>query len=132
MRQHDPGIGRNQPQSADQSALEQRGTAGSSGGRLLVDIERGHVVDHEDAVGQPLSQQDRRFVVLLARAVRNRAGEDQPDHVVRVSRHQLVLVITEDHVVRWRGDIGEPAHPVLRIADAVKRRQLEATDWLVS
>ena len=40
-------------------------------------------------------------------------GEDEPDDVMRVARNQLVLELGGNHVVRWRGDLGKPADPLV-------------------
>ena len=45
---------------------------------------------------------------------------------MRIGGHELVLVIGRNHVVRWRGDLGEPAHPVLGIPDAAERARAPA------
>ena len=58
-----------------------------------------------------------------ARLARRMPGPDDPDDVVRVGGQQLVLVLAGDHVVRWRGDLGEPAYPVLGVTDAPERRR---------
>src|ERR1700722_16001023 len=109
MRQHDPGVGRDQPHAADHAALDaarprvrpvaERG--------LLVQVQRGLVIGDQVLPGQPLAKEYRCVAVFLAWASGYWPWQDKPDHVVRVGRHQLVLVVSEDAVVRWRSDIRE-------------------------
>ena len=66
-----------------------------------VDRERRRVVGDEHAVGAPLRQRRGGAVVAV--------GEDQPDRIVRVARHQRGTRFGFDHVVGWgahRGDVG--------------------------
>ena len=129
MRQHEPGVRRRQPQRADQPLLNRRPARAS---RLLVDVQ-GRL---GSGSRMPCSCQSRsscgRVVVGIARSARaSWPGKDQPDHVVRVRRPQLDCGVLGDHVVRWRGDLGEAADPVLRITEPAERRQREARrGWL--
>ena len=126
MRQHDAGAGRGQPHRADQAALQHPVLA--SGGRdqpLLVDVQGGLVPGDQDAVALPVGEQPGGVVVLLARPARVLAGEDQPDHVVRIGVPQLLGGVLADDVVRWGGDLRESAHPFRGITDTTERRELE-------
>ncbi len=45
---------------------------------------------------------------------------------MRVGCPQLAFGVAGDDVVRWRGDLCQTAHPVLRVPDAAERGQCEA------
>ena len=99
-----------------------------AGGRdqpLLVHVQGGLVPGDQDAVALPVGQQPGGVVVLLARPARVLAGEDQPDHVMRIRIPQLLGGVLADDVVRWRGDLRESAHPFRGITDTTERRELE-------
>ena len=64
-------------------------------------------------------------MVLLAGPSRVLAGQDQPDHVVRVRVPQMLGGVLADDVVRWRGDLRESAHPFRGITDSTERHELE-------
>ncbi len=125
MRQHDPGAGRGQPHRADQPALQHALPAGRAGQPLLVHVQGGPVPGNQDALALPVTQQAGGIVVLLARPARVLAGQDQPDHVVRVGVPQLLGGVLGDDVIRWRSDLRESAHPFRGITDSTERRELE-------
>ena len=131
VREHRPGAQRCQPQRPDQPALEH--LAARQG--LLVDIQRRNGVRHQDAFVLPVAQQPGRVGVggLGTGTVTGRpgimrilAGEDQTDNVVRIGGQQVVFGVMGNHVIRWRGDLREAAHAVLRITQPAERRQHEA------
>ncbi len=116
VRQHDPRTGRGEPQRADQASLHhlpggraagQRGTGAVPGSRVLcadvlfVDVQGRLCVRYQDAEALPLPQQPGRLAISPARAARILARQDEPDHIVRIGREQLVRRVVRDHVVRW-------------------------------
>jgi hypothetical protein len=126
VRQHDPGPGRGQPHRADQPALQHAVLrAGRPGQPLLVHVQGGLVGGDQDALAPPVTQQPGGVVILLAWPSRVLAGQDQPDHVVRVGVPQLLGGVLADDVVRWRGDLCESAHPFRGITDSTERHELE-------
>jgi hypothetical protein len=119
---------RHQVQRADQAALQHASRVRSARrvqGELLVDIQRRLRVGDQDAGLQPAGQLVGRILKGAAWLARRMPGQDKADDVVRVAREELVLDVGRNHVVRWRGDLGEPADPVLGITDAPKRREHE-------
>jgi hypothetical protein len=126
MRPDDAGRRRFQRHRADEAALQhpaRGGLAVRTGADLLVDIQRGLIVWYQDPVGLPPAQVRRGVLVRAAGLTRWMAGKDETDDVVRVGSYELVLDVCGNHVVRWRGDLGEPAHPVLGITDAPEGRE---------
>ncbi len=119
------GAGRGQPHRADQAALQHPSRPPGPDQPLLVHVQGGLVPGDQDAVALPVGQQAGGVVVLLARPARVLAGEDQPDHVVRIRVPQLLGGVLADDVVRWRGDLRESAHPFRGITDSTERRELE-------
>ena len=84
----------------------------------------------------PLPQGLRRVVVGVAPVPGCVPRQDQPDHVVRVGREQLVLSVVGDDVVRWRCDLSESGDPVPGITDSTEGFQrepaLRGCRWIVA
>ena len=135
MGENGPRTGLAEPQGADEPALDGTALAGCPAGlrlarpgqqALLVYVQRRLVVRQQDAVVLPLPQQPGGLVVAVAAGARAGPGEDEPDHVVRIGRQQLAFGVVGDHVVRWRGDLCEAAHPVAGVTESAERGQRQA------
>src|ERR1039458_3014119 len=135
VRPDDAGVQRFQAERPDQAALVHC-HAGAVRHRLLVDVQGRVGIDPHDLPVLPGLQHPGGLTAAVAGMAAHLVREDQPDHVVRVGRHQLVLYVVGDDVVRWRGDLSQTAHPVLRITNTAKRCQrklaLPGWCWLVA
>ena len=116
VRQHDPGVGRDKAQRADQPALQDAGPGRARAGAgvavlagqraaadrgLLIHVQPGILVRHQDLLVQPVLQGQGGVGIDLVRAPGRAARQDQPDHVVRIRGDQLVLDLVRNDVVRW-------------------------------
>src|SRR6202035_4131426 len=90
---------------------------------LLVDVERRLGVGYQDPLGLPRLQVRGGILIRAAGLTLGVAGKDNADDVMRIGGYELVLDVGGNDVVRWRCDLGEPAHPVLGITDAPERRE---------
>ena len=107
MGQHDLVLGRGEPQGPQQSALDVPRSTVEVGGRLLVDVQRRHLVRDQDAGLPPRGQQCCRAGVSALTCTDVLAWEDEAYDVV------LAVLLERDHpvgvddVVRRGGQRGQ-------------------------
>jgi hypothetical protein len=121
VREHDAIRERHELHEREETAARDRLGARFAGRRerLVVAVERGLVVAHENLLGdEALEQLGGVRVLRVALAFR----QDQPNDVVRIARGELRALLGVDDVVRGRDDAREPAGDLVGVVAKGRER----------